>query len=250
MKSTNKHTPKKNWIRICGIIAFWILAGALTGILIMATQDSHFLLNLITTVKTGATFLFPYYIPILILLLVLPAYLMLKKAKSMLKTWDGEDEITADWAEMLISISNVLIAACIPIMLVVQVANILYAAPITSVITFAEFIICGIMLAVVQRGIILVNNLLHPDNLMNFYDINAVDAYEKGWDEAERKRTGEAAWVSYKATVSICFALDMILLPLQLLFDIGILPTVVSSVIMLAALISFTVADYKLSKKH
>ena len=83
---------------------------------------------------------------------------------------------------------------------------------------------------------------------MNIYDLNTVDHYVKRMDEAERKHLGEAAWVSYNATISACFTIDLILFLFQLLFDVGILPTVVSSAIMLVALISITVADYRLTK--
>lgn len=174
---------------------------------------------------------------------------MLKKSSSILKSWDGEDERTADRAEMLLGLSNSTMAACVPVMPVVQVGSILYADKITAAIVFVEFLILDFLLAVMQRRIFLENARLHPENLMNFYDLNTVDHYVKRMDEAERKHLGEAAWISYNATISACFTIDLILFPFQLLFDVGILPTVVSSAIMLVALISMTVADYKLSKK-
>lgn len=250
MKHMNKTATTHRRIRTVGIIALWALAGSATGLAILAVQDSAFCMKLIAVVNTTVRRLFPYYLPALTLLLWLPAYLMLRKSRSILKNWDGEDETAANRAEMLLGLSNSTMAACVPVMPVVQVGSILYADNVTAAIVFVEFLILGFLLAVVQRGIFRVNTRLHPENLMNIYDLNTVDHYVKRMDEAERKHLGEAAWVSYNATISACFTIDLILFPFQLLFDVGILPTVVSSAIMLVALISITVADYKLTKRH
>lgn len=250
MKHASKTAATRRQIRTVGIIVLWALAASATGLGILAVQDSTFCMKLIAVVDTTVRRLFPYYLPALTLLLWLPAYLMLRKSRAILKSWDGEDETTADRAEMLLGLSSSTMAACIPVMPVVQVGSILYADNVTAVIVFVEFLILGFLLAVVQRGIFLAHARLHPENMMDFYDIDAVKHYEKRMDEAERRYLGEAAWISYKATIYACFTIDLILFPFQLLFDVGILPTVVSSTIMLVALISMTVADYKLTKRH
>ena len=125
MKHMNKTATTHRRIRTVGIIALWALAGSATGLAILAVQDSAFCMKLIAVVNTTVRRLFPYYLPALTLLLWLPAYLMLRKSRSILKNWDGEDETAADRAEMLLGLSNSTMAACVPVMPVVQVGSIL-----------------------------------------------------------------------------------------------------------------------------
>lgn len=195
--------------------------------------------------------LLPYAPLVLLTVAVAPAMIVMHRTQKMLEAWDGEDEAVADRAEYQVSLGNAMTAACMPLAILIQATSIFYSE--NSLISFLIFLELAVVVALAmvgQKKSIRLNNLLHPENPLLSGDEASIKQYVRQMDEGERHRLGEAAWNAFQVTTSACYIIDLLLLLLHAAFDVGILPIVVTTVILLVNLVSFTVADYRNMKQN
>ena len=109
-----------------------------------------------------------------------------------------------------------------------------------------------IVMAIGQQKIVDLTKKLYPEKRGSVYDVK----FEKKWfescDEAERTAIGQAAYHAYKATNMTCLLLWMVLVIGNMLFDFGLMPIAVVTLIWLISTVSYCLHAMKYGKgiKH
>ena len=194
----------------------------------------------------------PYGFVFALLLFMLPAALICRKCRSMLNSWDGEDEDISDKLERKISIGMLLTNSCLifnflNLSLVFCYADFMDVFPlIFALITY--FISLGATIYSQQKFVDLIKQM-NPEKRGSVYDFKFQEKWLGSCDEAERKVIGEAAFYSFSFTTKASVIIWAVLFILHIIFDTGVMPMLTAVLIFGISQISYMYKELQLSKR-
>lgn len=118
-----------------------------------------------------------------------------------------------------------------------------------AVVSLAAFVFALISMIVGQQKLVDFTKKLYPEKRGSVYDMKFAKTWYSTCDEAERAQIGQAAYTAYKTTTITCVVVWMVLVLGAMLFEIGILPVAVVSVIWLVSTVSYSLKSMELGKR-
>lgn len=227
-----------------------LLLGALIGICIVIMDDSW--------TNTFAAILQQFFVTASAYLLWLSAFISAlgvflchKKAKSLFVVLQEDDEETLEKIDHLLNIGLLINSICLIL------AYFLVGIPFcfmpemgltVFLICMAGFVVCLAVMVIGQQKIVDFTKKLYPEKRGSVYDMKFQKKWFETCDEAERAAIGQASYASYKATNAACLILWMALVIGNMLFDIGLMPIAVVTIIWLVSTVSYCVHAMKSGK--
>lgn len=246
-----KKDNKRSFPKFIGIVLAAMLIGGLIGFFSAAAGDTNTPDKIAAALNRGFAACVPYGIPVVAVVLLIPAYGLYRRAKKLHAAWDGEDEALADRIERMLSDSLFLTSLLTPIEFLFMSASIAYndGFPALLFLVPMEMLIAQVLLSMLTRRIIDQCRMLNPEKKGSFYDMNFQKKWLDSCDENERRLIGEASFFAYRTTLYVCIGLWAVLLIAGVIFHISILPALVVTVIFAVVSSSYFIACRKGGRK-
>ena len=224
---------KKNFPKFMRIMLGCTLVGMVCGIVLpninMETLGQH----LSDFFRATAV----YYCPAVMLLLTLPSWLYLRKAKARFALWDGEDEDTdreinvlLDHSMSLSNFSTFISLLSLAFCLVYLGSSKSAGDGIKILIGTAVFFLNVGLLIWLQKEAVDTVKRMNPEKSGSVFDPKFMEKWEQGLDEAEVQAVGRASYVAFKWLMHTGAVVFAVLCLLEIAFGIGIWPFLVVTV--------------------
>lgn len=119
---------------------------------------------------------------------------------------------------------------------------------IIFVVNMAALILTVVLTTLSQKLIIDFEREMNPEKRGSVYDMDFLKKWEASCDEAEKMAIYKAGYKSYKATHMCCLGLWLFCVLAGFIWDIGILPVAMVTVIWLVSVVSYYINCMKKSK--
>lgn len=266
-ESENKMEVKKNRMKkedrkyliifvIVMIISF--LVGAGSGSLIDHLKNKE-MLSFINTasIKEFLSVAMPYIFAGINIIVGIVAAVLIKKSKTSMKMWDGENEEVAKKIEgrlgIALAMANVLnlinfflFAVSVNIDISSKISD--GTVGITALINIVIFILSMVEVIVIQKKIIDVNKLFNPEKEGSVLDFKFRTKWINSCDEAEQMITFKAAYTAFKSTQLTCIILWVLCVIVDMEFNIGLMPVIIVTIIWMVLESSYLIANAKLER--
>lgn len=246
-KDNRKALPKFLLMMLCAAVVGGVL-GFLTGY--FGEQDAAVVIEL--AADSFFTVIAPWAIPVTAVVLLGAALWYYAGAKRLIAAWDGEDEDTVDAAEEKLN--------WVLLLTTVQMAlNFFFFAvgnryiPIGNMallVNVAVFLVVMAVITVLQQKVVDQTRRLNPEKQGSVYDRKFKEKWLASCDEAEQRQIGQAAYKAYSTVNLLCPILWVLLLVGGFVFDWGLLPVFLVSLIWGVLNVTYTLEAMRLSQKH
>ena len=245
-KDNKKALPKYLLIILLSAI-FGGVIGLGAGIYGDSGQSAH----LADVLVRCLIFIGPWGIPAGILVFLLPASMLYRKAKKQLALWDGEDEETANQIDRMEEKAIFLTSLMLLLSLLFFSIQIVYL-PDRWLILFGVilFIVSMIWSTLLQQKLVDLIRKMNPEKKGSIYDVNFQKTWLNSCDEAERKLIGEGAYFAMQVTTMVSMLLWVLLIFAEIWFHTGLLP--IMTVLFLTGVlqVSYYLKIVRLNKKE
>jgi len=175
----------------------------------------------------------PYLMLVLAIILPIISIVFFMKAKKLLSTWDGEDDVLSDAIDAKLSVilwisSAVLIVSYFLIAASYSGGFAAFDNKANTVPFFVSiFAFFGILIeaVVIQQKCVDMAKKTNPEKTASVYDMKFKKKWMDSCDEAEKHLIGKCAFKAFGATNTVCTFLAVILAIGSLVFEIGFLPS-------------------------
>ena len=227
-----------------------LLLGVLIGVLIVFS-GGDWTENFTNLLQQGLIITVPYLIWISAFVSAGGVFYCYKKAQKYFVDLHDDDEDTLERIDGLLN-SGLLINS-ISLILAYFLIGVPFCymsdmGPINFLICMAGFIVCLAVMIVGQQKIVDLTKKLYPEKRGSVYDLKFTKKWFETCDEAERAAIGQASYASYKATNTTCLILWMALVIGNLLFNIGLMPIAIVTIIWLISTVSYCIHAMKAGK--
>lgn len=111
-----------------------------------------------------------------------------------------------------------------------------------------SFVLGMVSCLIMQYQIMSFEKDLNPEKAVSIFDVKFAKKWEESCDEAERLMIYKSAYQAYKAVNVCCIVLWVVCSIGSFVWDIGVLPVTMVSVIWLVSMVSYSVAAIRLNK--
>lgn len=241
IKAENKKARKSFIV----VLVISMLVGGTAGAAIVFWEDD---LASLPSIITGAlTIISPYGIIVESVILLSLCLILYLKSKKIYSNWDGEAEEPISKVEILLSYALWLGSLN-------YILNFFFFATGLSLNCFHNevtdwkekvlvllfsFIISSIFIVMEQQKIVDFEKLINPEKKGSIYDFKFAKKWEESCDEAQKLNIYMASYKAYQATNKTCILLFVILMLGNMIWDYGILPIAIVSIIWIVLLTSY-----------
>ena len=246
-KDNRKALPKFLLMMLCAAVVGGVL-GFFTGY--FGEQNAAVVIEL--AADSFFAVIAPWAIPVTAVVLLCAAVWHYAGAKRLIAAWDGEDEDTVDAAEEKLNRALLLTT--------VQTAmNFFFFAvgnryiPIGDMALLghaAVFLVVMAVIMVLQQKVVDQTRLLNPEKQGSVYDRKFKEKWLASCDEAEQRQIGRAAYKAYSVVNLLCPILWVLLLVGGFVFDWGLLPVFLVSLIWGVLNVTYALEAMRLKQKH
>lgn len=231
-----------------------LLVGALIGVGIVLS-DGDWTASIAEALKSGLITASPWLIWGSAAVSALGVFCCYQKAKHAFLVLQEDDEAAVEKIDTLLNYGLLINSICLILSFFfvgIPFCFFKESEAMSFLSNLAGFIVCLIAMAIGQQKIVDLTKKLYPEKRGSVYDVK----FEKKWfescDEAERAAIGQAAYHAYKATNMTCLLLWMVLVIGNMLFDFGLMPIAVVTLIWLISTVSYCLHAMKYGKgiKH
>lgn len=192
----------------------------------------------------------PWAIPASSLVLLGMCWYHYRCATRAFAAWDGEDEETIDAAEQTLNWALLWSALALVLDFFFMGAGILYhRGGLTGLAVTGWFILSAALITVMQQKVVDLTKRMNPEKRGSVYDVKFQKKWLDSCDEAEQRQIGQASYAAFQVTGKVCIALWVALVVLNFIFDFGLMPLFVLTVIWGVLQISYTLACIRLGAK-
>ena len=223
---TIKKENKKALPKLLITVLISMVLGGIIGFFSGAANESGLSDAVLSIVNKGLYTICPWGIPAVGFILLLPAYVIYRKAKKLYSGWDGEDEILPDQVDNLLN-------WCILLTTIFMLINFFFMSVCmvcrseSILLVTVELIAATALIVVLQQRIMDLTRKMNPEKRGSIYDRNFQKKWIESCDEAERRQIGEAAYKAYLTTNAACIFLWVVLFFVHIIFNTGLLSTFV-----------------------
>lgn len=243
-----KKENKKALPKLLITVLISMVLGGIVGFFSGAANESGLSDVVISIVNKGLYIVCPWGIPAVDFILVLPAYVIYRKAKKLYSAWDGENEIIPDQADNLLNWCILLITLLMPINFFFMSVCMVCRSESILLVT-VELIAATTLIVVLQQRIVDLTRKMNPEKRGSIYDRNFQKKWIESCDEAERRQIGEAAYKAYLTTNAACISLWVVLFFMHIIFNTGLLSTFVVLLLWGIMQASYVLSCIKQSRK-
>lgn len=199
----------------------------------------------------------PYFIPALLVIQWVVYAVLYRKSKNLYASCGEEDEETVErveiWLSYLLLVSSI---ALICYFFVFGCSTSIYFGMLEEISPFYYF---GIMLSYVlgvvsclfvQFKVVSFTKEINPEKNVSIFDTKFAEKWEESCDEAEQLMIYKSAYQAYKAVNMCCIVLWVLCSVGSFVWDIGVLPVTMVSVIWMVSMVSYCIAGIRLSKSR
>ncbi len=257
-KIENEKNDRKIFIKWLILILLVAFAGFLGGVLASANSEKiDAFLQMIMNAKDFVT------IPCIVLFVATTVFgygyvfMNYRKAKGFVEA--GYDDDTYDKAEEILSkasvginvlagINYLFFGVCL-FLAGMGDSELTKTQAVLSLITIATFIVANICSISMQNKTVALDKKMNPEKRGNVFDKKFAKEWIESCDEAEKSLIYQSAYTAYRVAISFSTALWGISLIGMMSFHTGVLAVVVSSIIMIVLISTYSVTAYKLQHK-
>lgn len=244
IKKDNRKAIPKFLLMLLGSM----LLGAVVGLLSVFVSISDLSTTLAKGVTQGLTVIAPWGIPVLSVVLLVPAYYILHQAKKMIAAWDGEDEEVSECIEMRENRVMMLRNIALLLDLFFFSATFIYNMS-GMLLTIVLFLLSAGLCARLQQKVVDQIRSMNPEKQGSVYEMKFQKKWLDSCDELERRQIGEAAYKAFQAGNRTCIILWMVLIVTHVIFKTGLLPIVVVLGIWGVMLLVYQLTAIKLERR-
>ena len=208
-----------------------LAAGFLGGMLSVLwgfAQDRGVGENFLPWLESAIQLALPWFIPV-ILALVIPVHMItMGKVKTMKAAWNGEDEEIPETIDRKIDSLLILQNVALGLVYLSFSAGTVYRKElIVDFVVLAEMIAGIFCVFCMQKQTIEFVRSMNPEKKGSVYDMKFSKVWSESCDEAEKMRMGQAAYGVFETMTRVCIAVWAVLIFLQMFVGVGLLPSVV-----------------------
>lgn len=244
VKRDNRKALPKFALILLGAAVFGGVLGFLAGWLGYSNASDF----VVETVDYCLGAVIPWLIPAVSLVLLAAAVWQYRRAKSLFAAWDGEEEESIDLAEsrlnwvlllttVVMALNFFLLSACQYSML-----------PYGELVSLAAFLLAIAAIMLIQQKVVDLARRINPEKQGSIYDMKFREKWLDSCDEAEKRQIGQASQRAYRVTSTVSVALWVVLLILDITFQIGVLPSFVVLLLWGVLQVSYILECIRLSK--
>ena len=193
----------------------------------------------------------PYLIPAIWIPVILIQFLMEKKVRAMLSSWDGEDEDIPEQIDrkldILLTVHNVAMGLGYLAFSIEPTLG-LSGGPMSDAAMFLEFIVMMAVIVYVQKRTVDLSRTLNPEKQGSVFDMKFCEKWNNSCDEAEKKIQGEASFKTFLIMNRLLISAWAVLFFLNMLFPIGFMAFFLVLGIWIAMQLIFNLTAMKLSR--
>ena len=187
--------------------------------------------------------------PAICALLLIPSVVVMKKAKTMWKRWDGEDETLPETVEAMLDKLLLLQNITGPLAFLTFTLDGAYDHELNrSAVVLVFFAVYLFLLVWQQKQVVDFNRPMNPEKRGSLYDLNFQNKWVASCDEAEKKLLGEAALSTFLVMSVVYIAAWVVLMFLNNLFGFGVMPAVATLVLWGIHITVFQIKELQLHK--
>ena len=202
------------------------LVGGVIGFFSAMAADGFSGEALQARVEAALTALVPWGLPVCAAVLLIPAAVLLGKARAQFTSWDGEDEDVGLRIEEHLNVVMLLGTLAMIVGLFFLSLGMLYAMGSLGLLAnTAFFMVDMVAIVILQQKVVDLTRRMNPEKEGSIYDRKFRKKWFESCDEAERAQIGQASYQAFQATSGICMVLWLVLLLGGLFYPTGILPT-------------------------
>ena len=231
-----------------GFLVVCFVVGGVTGYM-AGSADGGTIKALTQTLRRGLQEILVFVLPSLCVLLMLVSGIVMKKARSLWKTWDGEEESLPEILDLRLNKLLLMQNLTMILAFLTFTLSCLYEEDfLRSAITLLSFSLYLFLLVWQQKRVVDFTKVMNPEKRGSIYDMKFHSKWRDSCDEAERRLMGEAATSTFM-TMNVVFPVVWCILALmQDLFAFGPMPAVTVLVLWGICLTIYQVNIIKLSK--
>lgn len=117
------------------------------------------------------------------------------------------------------------------------------------IITTFGLIVGMVVITVQQQKIVNLEKLINPEKRGSIFDIKFKKKWEESCDEAEKFKMYQCGYKAYNSTHKVCMLLWFVCALCGMVWDIGIFPVLIVTVIWITLITSFCMEESKSNKK-
>lgn len=253
IKQEDKKALKKFWV----IIVFALILGALSGFGLAFAKFSY-TSDMGDRIRQAAHKVIPYGIPVVTISVLLAVATIYRKSRRIFAAWDGEEEESLSRAETWMSyalwltsvntIWNFFIYAAAFVTGIWEDIN--AGTGFNQVMLFsAEFLAAIFVCIIEQQKLVNLEKEINPEKYGSVYDVKFQKKWEDSCDEAEKLAIYKSGYRAYKIVQRECSILWTVCMLAGFIWEIGVLPVLLVSVIWATLTTGYCMEAIRLSKK-
>ncbi|MDO5293249.1 MAG: DUF3169 family protein [bacterium] len=250
---------KKAFGKFIVIMIMSTLIGAIVGML-TAKLPENSTEAIARGIMAGLHLITPYANLVIVSVGTIVVTVLFKISKQRFKTWNGEDEDEMERIDRLLSYAiyittMIMILACFFFAAGMKVFQFVElredaAKTIPVVCWFVSFILVLVFVTVSQRILVDFLKQINPEKKGSIYDIKFTKKWEESCDEAERLQIYKAGYKSYPVTSMTCLVLWIVCLMGSVIWDFGLMPVAMVTVVWTVLTTSYTWESMRVSKRN
>lgn len=244
IREENKKEDKKFLGKFILILIGAFLVGAVSGLGMFVLKDATNVAVIVSEViyKSVIT-VAPFVSIVFVAVMGTALFITHRKASEIIKAWDGEDEETYGKVDMMLS--NVLSALNIGTVIVyfffaIGFQDIVKRNILVDCCYFFGFLATLVVIIVGESAIVKLTKEMNPEKKGSVYDVKFVDKWEESCDEAEKLLIYKSAYMAYSRMNALFVGLWIFCVFGNTVFDFGLMPVTMVSVIWLCQICFYT----------
>ena len=244
-----KQENKKALLPFILIVMLSTIAGGFVGFF-----SSRYDENLRDLLLNGGLFLIeaiaPYGMIVADIIFIPAAIIIFIQCKNQLKNGGMKQDEVLDYVDYRLNYPLLLTSACMIVDFFFFPVAMIYSPDSVqfSILFLIIFVISIAIITVIQQKVIDLAKQINPEKQGSVYDMKFAKKWEESCDEAQRLTIYKSAYISYKITAQAFIIIWVVLALGMFLFESGILPLAIVSILWLIQTVTYCVSAMKLEK--
>ncbi len=244
MKDNVERENRKAFPKFILVLLVSALGGGLLGFCggILGIQNLE---NAQDTILAVLGVVVPWGIPVIMVTLVLPAWLLYRKANKLFQSWDGEEEELPRKAEEKLNYS--LLFSNLAFILDCFFLSACHMASTNQgmFLTIVLYCLDLVLVVLLQQKVVDLTRRMNPEKQGSVYDLKFQKKWLESCDEAERAKIGQASYKAYFVTAQVAAILWLVTAVSNFMMGTGLFATLPPLIIWATLQVVYTVTAIK-----
>lgn len=254
IKREDRKALKSFWIIIILAALFGGMTGA--GMVYVRTVGAE---KFAEGLRQGMMTVIPYAIPVATVIVLAAVFILYRKSRKIFTGWDGEEEEAMDkvdiwlayalWLTSVNMIFNFFIFAAALSMGMWEAMIENRGAVADVFVMIGMFVAAMFVITVEQQKIVNLTKEINPEKYGSVYDVKFNKKWIESCDEAEKTGIYQCGYRAYQVTGYVCMGLWLFCIFGSFIWNFGVIPVLMVSVIWMVHVSSYCMESIRLSKK-